>query len=433
MNVLVIGSGGREHALVWKLAQSPRVNRIYCTPGNPGIAALALPFPAESGDFPRLIAEARRLEIGLTVVGPEGPLAAGIVDAFREAGLRIFGPTRQAAELEWSKAFAKDFMKRHSIPSASYRTFHPAEDDEARRYIKSCPLPLVVKADGLAAGKGVIVCQSRDEALRALEEISDPSSFGNAGNTLLVEEFMEGEEASVFAVTDGTHFVTLAPAQDHKRAFDGDRGKNTGGMGAYAPAPRVTVSLLAEIGEKIIGPTLRGMAEEGRPYTGCLYAGLMLTAQGPKVVEYNCRFGDPETQVVLPLYEGDLAELLLASASGNVEAPAIPVPTHGFAVCIVLASGGYPGTYETGKTITAPGADETPRGVVLFHAGTRRGPAGALVTAGGRVIGVTAVRPEGGMAETIAAAYAAVGRISFEGMHFRHDIGARAVLTPYTI
>jgi phosphoribosylamine--glycine ligase len=430
MNVLVIGSGGREHALVWKLAQSPRVERIYCTPGNPGIAGLALTFPAESGDFPRLIEEARRCEIALTVVGPEGPLAAGIVDAFREAGLVIFGPTRRAAELEWSKAFAKDFMKRHAIPGASYRTFHPGCEDEARSYVESCPLPLVIKADGLAAGKGVLVCQSRDEAVRALAEISDPSLFGSAGSTIVVEEFMEGEEASVFAVTDGAQFVTLAPAQDHKRALDGDRGKNTGGMGAYAPAPCVTPSLLGGIEETIIVPTLRGMAEEGRPYTGCLYVGLMLTAQGPKVVEYNCRFGDPETQVVLPLYEGDLAELLVASASGNVRAPSTPVPAAGSAVCVVLASGGYPGAYETGKAITSPGTDETPRGVILFHAGTGSGPGGSLVTAGGRVIGVTAVRPGGGMAETIAAAYDAVGRISFEGMHFRRDIGARAAAKP---
>jgi phosphoribosylamine--glycine ligase len=430
--VLVIGSGGREHALVWKLAQSARVKRIYCTPGNPGIAALALPFPAETGDFPRMIAEARRLEISLTVVGPEGPLAAGIVDAFREAGLGIFGPTRLAAELEWSKAFAKEFMRRHAIPSAPYRTFRREEIDGARGYIRSCPLPLVIKADGLAAGKGVIVCQSRDEAHRALVEISDPSSFGTAGSTFVVEEFMEGEEASVFAVTDGARFVTLAPAQDHKRAFDGDTGRNTGGMGAYAPAPRVTASLLAGIGEKIIGPTLRGMAEEGRPYTGCLYVGLMLTSQGPKVVEYNCRFGDPETQVVLPLYEGDLAELLMASVSGNMTVPAGPVPTQGSAVCVVLASGGYPGAYEKGKKIAAPGRDETPPGVVLFHAGTGLGPDGSLVTAGGRVIGVTAVRRDGGMAQTIAAAYDAVGKVSFEGMHYRRDIGARAAAAPHS-
>ena len=432
MNVLVIGSGGREHALVWKLAQSPRVERIYCAPGNPGIAGLAHPFPAESSDLPGLIREARRREIALTVVGPEGPLAAGIVDAFREAGLLIFGPTRRAAELEWSKAFAKDFMARHSIPSASYRTFHPGCENEARGYIRSCPLPVVIKADGLAAGKGVIVCRSRDEALRALAEISDPSSFGSAGSTVVVEEFMEGEEASVFAVTDGARFVTLAPAQDHKRALDGDRGKNTGGMGAYAPAPCVTPSLLRGIEEAIIVPTLRGMAEEGRPYTGCLYVGLMLTAGGPKVVEYNCRFGDPETQVVLPLYEGDLAELLAASSSGNVRVPATPVPAAGSAVCVVLASGGYPGAYKTGVTITLPGTDEIPGGVMLFHAGTGIGKGGSLVTAGGRVIGVTAVRREGAMAETIAAAYDAVGKISFEGMHFRRDIGARAAAKPYS-
>jgi len=432
--VLVIGSGGREHALVWKLSQSPRVKRIYCTPGNPGIAALALPFPAGSGDIPLLIAEARRLEIGLTVVGPEGPLAAGIVDAFREAGLGIFGPTRRAAELEWSKAFAKDFMKRHAIPSASYRIFHagqrPEGKNDARSYLRSAPLPLVIKADGLAAGKGVIVCRSRDEALRALEEIIDPSVFGKAGSTVVVEEFMEGEEASVFAVTDGERFITLAPAQDHKREFDGDRGRNTGGMGAYAPAPRVTPSVLAVIGENIISPTLRGMAAEGRAYTGCLYVGLMLTPGGPKVVEYNCRFGDPETQVVLPLYQGDLAELLSASASGNLGPAVEPLPANGSAVCVVIASGGYPGAYETGKVITLPGEDETPSGVLFFHAGTGRGPGGSLVTAGGRVIGVTAVRREGGMAETIAAAYGVVGTISFEGMHYRRDIGARAASQP---
>jgi len=428
MNVLVIGSGGREHALVWKLSQSPRVNRIYCTPGNPGIAALALPFPVPAGDFPRLIAEAKRLEIDLTVVGPEGPLAAGIVDAFRDARLRIFGPTARAAELEWSKAFAKDFMNRHGIPSSSYRTFGPEHTDQAREYIRSSAVPLVIKADGLAAGKGVIVCQSHDEALRALEEIGNPASFGNAGSTVVVEDFMEGEEASVFAVTDGTHFVTLAAAQDHKRVFDGDRGKNTGGMGAYAPAPCVTANLLGRITEEIIVPTLRGMAEEGRHYTGCLYAGLMLTREGPKVVEYNCRFGDPETQVVLPLYDGDLAELLDGSASGNIALIPEQLPAQGTAVCVVLTSGGYPGPYESGKEITLPGEGEIPPGILLFHAGTGRGPGGALVTAGGRVIGVTAVRREGGMAETIAAAYGAVGNITFDGMHFRHDIGRRALL-----
>jgi phosphoribosylamine---glycine ligase len=427
MNVLVIGSGGREHALVWKLSQSPRVGKLYCTPGNPGIASLALPFPAESGDIPRLISEARRLAIGLTVVGPEGPLAGGIVDAFREAGLRIFGPTRLAAELEWSKAFAKDFMKRHSIPSASYRTFKEGEGDEARKFIRSAAGSLVIKADGLAAGKGVIVCRSKDEALGAYAEISDPAAFGSAGGVVIVEECMEGEEASVFAVTDGERFVTLAPAQDHKRALDGDRGKNTGGMGAYAPAPCITPSLMAVVEERIIGPTLRGMAGEGRTYTGCLYVGLMLTARGPMVVEYNCRFGDPETQVVLPLYDGDLAELLLDSASGSIHAEAGAPLREGSAVCVVLTSGGYPGHFETGKKITVPGTGETPPGILLFHAGTALGRDGALVTAGGRVLGVTAVRRGGTMAQTIAAAYEAVAGVSFDGIHFRHDIGKGAL------
>jgi phosphoribosylamine--glycine ligase len=426
MNVLVIGSGGREHAIIWKLAQSPRVEKIYCTPGNPGIAALALPFPAQSGDFPRMIEEARRLNIGLTVVGPEGPLAAGIVDAFREAGLAIFGPTKRAAELEWSKAFAKDFMKRHGIPSASYRTFPPGRASEAKSYVETAPLPLVVKADGLAAGKGVVVCRTRPEALDALREISDPALFGSAGGTVVVEECMEGAEASVFSVTDGSRFVTLAPAQDHKRVFDGDRGKNTGGMGAYAPAPCVTPSLMATVEKTIIEPTLRAMAAEGRPYTGCLYTGLMLTAGGPMVVEYNCRFGDPETQVVLPLYDGDLAALLAGSAAGKLEVSAGPGRPRGSAVCVVLASGGYPGPYETGKEIHLPAEGEASGDVVLFHAGTGRGKGGSLVTAGGRVLGVTAVRRGGSMAESIAAAYEAVARIAFEGMHFRHDIGKGA-------
>jgi len=426
MNVLVIGSGGREHALVWKLSQSPGVKRLYCTPGNPGIAALALPFPADPGDVPRLIAESRRLGIDLTVVGPEAPLAAGIVDAFRDAGLAIFGPAKRAAELEWSKAFAKDFMKRHGIPAAASTTFGPGHGDEALALVRSAPLPLVIKADGLAAGKGVAVCRTREDAVRALHEISDPALFGSAGSTVLVEEFMEGEEASVFAVTDGSDFITLAPAQDHKRVFDGDRGKNTGGMGAYAPAPCITPALLKEVCGKIIRPTLEGMASEGRPYAGCLYVGLMLTGDGPKVVEYNCRFGDPETQVVLPLYGGDIAGLLLASATGSVGALPPALPFAGSAVCVVIASGGYPGRYATGKTISLPGPGELPPGVQIFHAGTGRGPGGALVTAGGRVLGVTAVRTDGGIAGSIAAAYEAVRLISFDGMHFRHDIGKGA-------
>lgn len=427
MNVLVIGSGGREHALVWKLAQSPLVKALYCTPGNPGIASIARPFPAGAEDFPGLIAASRSLGIDLTVVGPEAPLAAGIVDELAGAGLAVFGPAKRAAELEWSKAFAKDFMRRHAIPAASSTAFTHGRVEEALAHVRTAPLPLVIKADGLAAGKGVAVCRTREEAVRALREISDPALFGSAGSTLLVEEFMEGVEASVFAVTDGTDFITLAPAQDHKRALDGDRGKNTGGMGAYAPAPCITPAVMEEVREKIIRPTIQGMASEGRTYAGCLYVGLMLTDEGPKVVEYNCRFGDPETQVVLPLYAGDFAGLLLASATGTVGALTAAPPPAGSAVCVVIASGGYPGPYQTGKAITLPGPGETPRGVEIFHAGTGRGPEGGLVTAGGRVLGVTALRRDGTMAATIAAAYEAVALVSFDGMHFRRDIGKGAL------
>ena len=426
MNVLVIGSGGREHALVWKLAQSGKVDRLFCAPGNPGTSPLATNIPLKADDIGSLRAFAQAEAIDLTVVGPEQPLAAGLVDAFEQAGLRVFGPTKRAAELEWSKAFAKEFMRRHGIPTAAFRTFVAAERDDAGRYVRSCGFPVVVKADGLAAGKGVLVCLTRDEAQRAVAEVTDPRVFGAAGGTIVIEEFMEGEEASLFAVTDGHHVVTLAAAQDHKRVSDGDRGKNTGGMGAYAPAPRVTAGVLERVTEEIIGPTLRGMEAEGRLYKGCLYVGLMLTASGPKVVEYNCRFGDPETQVVLPLYRGDLAELFVAACDGTL-ASISPPPPRGSAVCVVLASGGYPDRYATGKTITGLEGAARCAGAVVFHAGTRREPDGSVVTAGGRVLGVTAVRADGALGATIGAAYEAVTQISFEGMHFRRDIGGKAL------
>jgi len=425
MNVLVIGSGGREHALVWKLAQSPRIGRIFATPGNPGIFTRAEPFPAGTADLEKLAAEARSRDIGLTVVGPEQPLAEGIVDVFRAAGLPVFGPTRAAAELEWSKAFAKDFMTRHGIPTASYRTFRAGEEEAARAYVASANAPLVVKADGLAAGKGVLLCRTPGEALRAVADIAQ--AFGRAGSTFVVEEYMEGKEASVFAVCDGKDFATLAPAQDHKRALDGDRGPNTGGMGAYAPAPCVTPAIMDEVRATIIRPTLEGMSREGRPYTGCLYVGLMLTAEGPRVVEYNCRFGDPETQVVLPLYGGDLLDLLEASARGTIASLPPRRPGPGAAVCVVLASGGYPGKYETGKRISGLPAGDTEGRVIYFHAGTRREADGSFATAGGRVLGVTAMEPAHDIAAAIAAAYRAAAGITFEGIHYRHDIGKGAL------
>ncbi len=423
MRVLVLGSGGREHALVWKISRSPKVTGLFCIPGNPGMAPIASMPPIAPGDHEALVRFAIDEKIDLTVVGPEQPLAAGIVDRFRAAGLAVFGPTRAAAELEWSKAFAKEFMRRHGIPSAEFRVFDSTRLEDARAYVAEHALPVVLKADGLAAGKGVLICTTKEEALAALAEI--PAAFGEAGRTIVVEEYMEGEEVSVFAITDGKEFVTLAPAQDHKRVFDEDMGRNTGGMGAYAPAPLLTEALLATVREQIIAPTLAGMENEGRLYTGCLYVGLMITSSGPKVVEYNCRFGDPETQVVLPLCGDDLVDFLDASARGSLRTlRGRPLVIDGSAVCVILASGGYPDAYETGKSIR--GIETVPEGVVVFHAGTKLS-GGELATAGGRVLGVTAIGGGMSLRDTIARAYEGVRQISFQGMHYRRDIGRKAL------
>jgi phosphoribosylamine---glycine ligase len=426
MKILVIGSGGREHALVWKIQQSAKVKKLYCSPGNPGIAELAECLPMKANALEGLLSFAKHENIDLTIVGPEQPLAEGIVDLFEAHGLRIFGPTKRAAELEWSKAFAKEFMQRNGIPTASYRTFAHHEMDEARTYLGTIPMPVVLKADGLAAGKGVIICTTREQALTSLEDIR--RQFGSAGDQIVIEEFMEGEEASVFAVSDGTDFITLAPAQDHKRIFDGDKGKNTGGMGAYAPAPIMTDDILRDVAERIIKPTLVRMAAEGRTYRGCLYVGLMITASGPKVVEYNCRFGDPETQVVLPLYNGDIVELFDAACDRRVgKLPPLPRVTdrEQCAVCVVLASSGYPDEYPTG--IDIEGLDELSeaRHVMVFHSGTKM-QGGSVVTAGGRVLGIVALGSD--LAGTIRVAYNAVSGISFAGMQYRRDIGKKALV-----
>lgn len=424
MKILVVGSGGREHALVWKISQSHRVTSLFCSPGNPGIAEHAECLPMKATAIAGLLDFAKQERIDLTVVGPEQPLAEGIVDAFTAEGLQIFGPTRRAAELEWSKVFAKEFMKRHNIPTADFRTFDGSNLEEAAGYVRQLTPPIVLKADGLAGGKGVIIAASIGEALEWLQEMR--RHFGEAGNRLVIEEFLEGEEASVFAICDGKDFVTLATAQDHKRAYDGDRGKNTGGMGAYAPAPVVTHDILEAICQTIIAPTLKGMSEEARPYKGCLYVGLMITAAGPKVVEYNCRFGDPEAQVVLPLYGGDIVELFEASCGGRIaqlgsEAKLIRSLS---AVCVVLASQGYPDEYPTGFEIT--GLDELHgSSVIPFHAGTKL-HGGTIVTAGGRVLGITAMKPD--LAGAIDEAYAAVRAVSFAGMHYRRDIGKKAIV-----
>ncbi|NHM28277.1 phosphoribosylamine--glycine ligase [Desulfofundulus sp. TPOSR] len=419
MKVLVVGGGGREHALVWKLKQSPRVKEIFCAPGNAGIASLARCVPIGAEDISGLVAFARQEKIDLTVVGPEGPLTMGIVDSFNQAGLAIFGPTARAASIEGSKVLAKEIMAKYGIPTARFAVFSDA--GEAAAYIRQLNSPCVVKADGLAAGKGVIVCQTVEEALEAVEDIMVKGVFGNAGSRVVVEEYLTGQEVSILAFTDGETVIPMLPAQDHKQVYDGDRGPNTGGMGAYAPAPVCTPEVYRTALEDILIPTVRAMAAEGRPYRGVLYAGLMVTGEGPKVLEFNARFGDPEAQPVLILLETDLVEIIEAVLSGRLAEKEIRW-RPGAAVCVVLASGGYPGPYRKGYPIS--GLDRVPPDVMVFHAGTALED-GRLVTAGGRVLGVTAA------AETIPAAiekaYAAVEQIHFEGMHYRRDIGRKAL------
>ena len=425
MNVLVIGSGGREHALVWKLRQSRHVEALSCAPGNAGIGRYADLVPMKATDLEGLARFAKENRIDLTVVGPEQPLVLGIVDLFESQGMRIFGPTKAAARLEGSKVFAKDFMATHSIPTARFKSFHSAERLEAERFIDDLAPPIVVKADGLAAGKGVLICETMESAIVALDEVMVKKSFGSAGDKVLIEEFLVGEEASVFAITDGERFITLAPAQDHKRILDGDLGKNTGGMGAYAPAPVVTDAILRRVVDEIVLPTLKGMEVAGTPYRGCLYCGLMITETGPKVIEYNCRLGDPEAQVVIPLIDGDLAEMLLAVATGTLDQH-VARQHAASAVCVVMASRGYPDDYETGMSIQGLDSVSLEEGIVVFHAGTRR-DGEQILTSGGRVLGVTAIGYDHDLQGTIRNAYRAIQRIAFDGAYYRSDIGGKAL------
>ena len=430
MKILVVGSGGREHAQAWKISQSTSVSKLYCAPGNPGIASVAECIPVKTTDVDGLLKFALGENVDLTVVGPEQPLAEGIVDLFESNGLLIFGPSKRAAQLEWSKSFAKEFMQRHGIPTALHRTFARSQCEEAKLYAATAPLPIVVKADGLAAGKGVVVCATREECLSTLDHMMGTQAFGRAAETVIMEECLRGEEASVFAIADGTDYITLAPAQDHKRVFDGDRGKNTGGMGAYAPAPLVTSEILRTVERTIIKPVLEGMKEEGSPYKGCLYVGLMITESGPRVVEFNARFGDPETQVVLPLYDGDLVSLLKAASDGTMGKIRSSIGSFdgsGAAVCVVLASGGYPDDYVVGKRIAGLDCLKNRPNIVAFHAGTRR-EGDEIVTAGGRVLGITCHHRQGTIVRAIESAYEAVRQVSFEGMHYRQDIGRKTLI-----
>lgn len=420
MRILIIGGGGREHALAWKLAASPRVTEIIAVPGNPGMASLARCVNMKTDDLEALADFAVAEGVDLTVVGPEAPLVAGLTDVFAARGLKVFGPSAAAAQLEGSKAFAKDIMARYSIPTAAY--FTTTSSAAAKQYIREQGAPIVVKADGLAAGKGVVVAMTEAEALAAVDMMMEDKAFGDAGSVLVLEEMMVGEEASLLAFCDGKTVKAMVAAQDHKRVFDGDQGPNTGGMGTYAPAPVMTPALVETAVKTVLEPMMAAMAAEGTPYQGCLYAGLMITDVGPRVVEFNARFGDPETQVVLPLLKSDLAEILLACAEGRLDEMNIEW-SDGAAVCVVLASGGYPGDYKTGLPITGTEVAEA-SGAMVFHAGTQL-VEGQLATAGGRVLGVVACGAD--IASAQKATYEAVEHIHFPEAHYRRDIAWRAI------
>ncbi|MBI3333610.1 MAG: phosphoribosylamine--glycine ligase [Candidatus Omnitrophica bacterium] len=421
MRILVIGAAGREHALVWKLAQSRKVQKIFAAPGNAGMSDLAecLPLgadkPVELADF----AESGRID--LTVVGPEAPLVHGIVDYFRSRGLKIFGPTKAAARLEGSKAFAKSVMEKYGVPTAAFQVFK--DQEKALEYLEGVKAPIVVKADGLAGGKGVIVAQTKEEAAKAVNSILKDKIFPEAGEQVVIEECLTGEEASILALVDGTHFLLLEPSQDHKRVFDGDQGPNTGGMGAYSPVPMVDASTIAEIRRKIFEPVVRGMQQEGCPFQGILYAGLMLTPQGPKVLEFNVRLGDPEAQAILPRLKSDLVELILAAMDGRLDQASAEWDSRSCA-CVVLASAGYPGKYDVGRVITGLNQVSDLEDAWVFHAATRR-EGNRWVTSGGRILNVVGVGA--GLEAALGKAYQAADLVRFEGKHFRRDIGSHAL------
>lgn len=421
MKVLVIGSGGREHALVWKISQSQMVDKIYCAPGNAGIGQMAECVAIKAEDLDGLLDFALQNEIGLTVVGPEVPLTMGIVDKFQEKGLKIFGPSGRAAEIEGSKTFAKDLMAKYGIPTAKYGAFTDAA--EAKAFLAEVGLPCVVKADGLAAGKGVLICETKEEAETAVDDILVDNKFGNAGSRVVVEEFLTGQEVSMLAFSDGKTIVPMVSSQDHKRIWDGDKGLNTGGMGAYSPAPIYTPDVHEIVVPQVLEATIKAMEQEGRPFAGILYAGLMLTADGPKVLEFNARFGDPETQAVLPRLKSDLVEIFLAIIDGRLSEMNIQWHEEA-AVCVVMASGGYPESSDKGRVITGL-EDAAETGAIVFHAGTKETD-GNIVTNGGRVLGISALGKD--IAEAIANAYRGVEKITFENMQYRTDIGKKAFL-----
>jgi phosphoribosylamine---glycine ligase len=425
MKILVVGSGGREHTLIWKLRQSPRVQGLLCAPGNPGIARMARCMPIQPHDFAGIAEIVRKERIDYVIVGPEAPLASGLVNHLKASGIGVLGPTEEAARLESSKVFAKDFMARHNVPTAGYATYQDSEMALAFLESRETHYPLVVKADGLAAGKGVVVVRSLQEARNAVQRIMVDREFGAAGDRIIVEECLEGVEVSYIVFTDGETILPAVAARDHKAAYDNDAGPNTGGMGAYSTDDILGPKIEQDVLKRVIRPVIQGMKNEGFPFQGILYAGLMLTDNGPKVLEFNVRMGDPECQVILPRLNGDFSELCAALCEGRLKEYQA-VWSREAAVCVVLASGGYPGAYSKGKRITGINMAEEDRRIAVFHAGTRQ-EGDQVVTDGGRVLGVTATGRD--LASAIMSAYEAVNKIHFEGMHYRRDIGAKGLKT----
>nr|WP_263327148.1 phosphoribosylamine--glycine ligase [Neobacillus sp. Marseille-Q6967] len=418
MKVLVVGGGGREHAIIWKLSQSPKIKKLYCAPGNPGIARLAECVSIAVSDIEKLADFAKRENIDITFVGPEEPLSKGIVNEFNKQGLTVYGPSKEAAQIEGSKAFAKELMRKYHIPTAKYAAF--TDYEEALSYVRAEGAPIVIKADGLAAGKGVVVAREVEEAEEALKSMLKKDTFGSAGARVVVEEFLEGEELTLLSFVSGTTVKPMVPAQDHKPVFNDDKGPNTGGMGTYAPLPHIDSSIVERILQEIVEPTARAMVNEGHPFEGILYTGLMLTKAGPKVIEYNARFGDPETQVVLPLLETDLLDILIASLNGELEKLEVKW-TDKSAICVIMSSAGYPGPYKKGDIIK--GLEQVEYPAIVFHAGTTEKD-NQIRTNGGRVLGITAIGDN--LKEARDLAYQSIDKISFAGAHFRTDIGSKA-------
>lgn len=423
MNVAIIGSGGREHALALSISKSNLLDKLFCLPGNPGTKKIATNIQIGINDFEKILQFCKENKIDLVVIGPEQPLVDGLSDYLKDENINVFGPSSYAAKIESSKSFAKSLMNKLSVPTASYREFNSNEFNSAIDYLNDCKFPVVIKADGLAAGKGVIICEKLDDAINTIKEFSVDKLFGEAGQKYLIEEFMSGEEASIFAITDGEDFIALPAAQDHKRIGENDTGKNTGGMGAYAPAPLISKELEDEVQHKIFRPIIKQLKREGHPFIGCLYAGLMITKEGPKVVEFNCRFGDPETQVVLPLLDGDVLKLLFSAATGKLDMEAVRY-SGGCSVCVVAASEGYPDKFEKGFEITGLDIDDPQ--IIIYHAGTTE-KEGKILTNGGRVLGITSVLKNNNLLEARNKAYEAIKKINFKNIYYRKDIASKAL------